>query len=41
MDRDEKYLIRIMFQNKIYSSDAQEFENLFTKYKCQLKNVSF
>ena len=31
MDRDEKYLIRIMFQNKIYSSDAQEFENLFTK----------
>ena len=30
MDRC-KYLIRIMFQNKIYSSDAQEFENLFTK----------
>ena len=31
MDRDEKYLSRIRFQNKIYSSDAQEFENLFTK----------
>ncbi|MEG1254837.1 ABC-three component system protein [Clostridium sp.] len=31
MDRDEKYLIRIMFQNKIYSADAQGFENLFTK----------
>lgn len=31
MDRDEKYLVRIMFQNKIYSSDAQKFEDLFTK----------
>lgn len=31
MDRDEKYLIRIMFQNKIYSSDGQGFEDLFTK----------
>lgn len=37
MDRDEKYLLRIMFQNKIYSSDGQVFEDLFTKimsYKC-------
>lgn len=31
MDRDEKYLVRIMFQNKIYSSDAQKFEDLFTQ----------
>ena len=26
MDRDYKYLARIMFQNKIYSSDGQNFE---------------
>ncbi|MCC3359370.1 ABC-three component system protein [Bacillus sp. REN16] len=31
MDRDDKYLARIMFQNKIYSSDGQNFEDLFTK----------
>lgn len=31
MDRDDKYLARIMFQNKIYSSDGQKFEDLFTK----------
>ncbi|ADU32524.1 ABC-three component system protein [Evansella cellulosilytica] len=31
MDRDDKYLSRIMFQNKIYSSDGQNFEDLFTK----------
>ncbi|MGL5245553.1 MAG: hypothetical protein ACRC7R_10305, partial [Sarcina sp.] len=31
MEREEKYLVRIIFQNKIYSSDAQVFENLFTK----------
>ena len=29
MDRDDKYLAHIMFQNKIYTSDAQAFENLF------------
>lgn len=31
MDRDEKYLIRIMFKNRIFYSDAQAFEDLFTK----------
>lgn len=31
MNRDDKYLARIIFQNKIYSSDAQAFENLFVK----------
>lgn len=31
MNRDEKYLIRMMFKGKIYSSDAQAFEDLFTK----------
>lgn len=31
MNRDEKYIIRILFKNKIYSSDAQAFEDLFTK----------
>ncbi|QUF84846.1 hypothetical protein KDJ93_08095 [Clostridium butyricum] len=31
MDRDERYLIRIMFKNRIFYSDAQAFEDLFTK----------
>lgn len=31
MNREEKYIIRILFKNRIYESDAQAFENLFTK----------
>ncbi len=31
MDRDERYLIRIIFKNRIFYSDAQAFEDLFTK----------
>lgn len=38
MDVAEKGLARIMFQNKIYSSDGQKFEDLFVSimnYKCR------
>jgi len=31
MDRGEKHIIRILFKNKIFYSDAQAFEDLFTK----------
>ncbi len=31
MNLDEKILARILFQNKIYQSDGQNFEDLFCK----------
>ena len=30
MTRDEKYMLRAIFQNKIYKADGQKFEDLFT-----------
>ena len=31
MNRSERYMSRIMFQNKVYSSDGQKYEDLFSK----------
>ena len=33
MTKEEKYIARIIFKNKIYSADKQAFEDLFTKVK--------
>lgn len=33
MTKDEKYIARIIFKNKIYAADKQAFEDLFTKVK--------
>lgn len=33
MTKDEKYIARIIFKNKIYAADKQAFEDLFTKFK--------
>ena len=30
MTRDERYMLRLIFQNKIYKADGQKFEDLFT-----------
>jgi hypothetical protein len=30
MTRDEKYTLRLIFQNKIYKADGQKFEDIFT-----------
>lgn len=40
MTKEEKYLARIIFKNKIYQSDKQSFEDLFTKVK-QNENSHF
>jgi len=33
MTKDERYIARIVFKNKIYAADKQTFEDLFTKVK--------
>lgn len=33
MTRDQKYIARVIFKNKIYEADKQAFEDLFTKVK--------
>ncbi len=30
LDADSRYIIRVMFKNKVLASDGQVFENLFT-----------
>ena len=30
LNRDEKHILRILFQNKIYKADGQVFEDIFT-----------
>jgi len=40
MNREEKYLVRILFRNKIMESDGQVFENLFTQIMTE-KHVDF
>ncbi len=31
MTTDEKYILRTLFQNKIYKADGQAFEDIFTE----------
>lgn len=40
MNREERYLVRILFKNKIMSSDGQAFENLFTQIMTE-RHVDF
>jgi hypothetical protein len=40
MTKEEKYLARIIFKNRIYQSDKQSFEDLFTSVK-QYENSNF
>lgn len=40
MTKDERYIARIIFKNKIYSANKQAFEDLFTKVK-ENENVNF
>ncbi len=40
MTRDEKYIARILFKNKVYECDKQAYEDLFVRIM-QNDNVNF